>query len=128
MEETTSAEMPPDVREGPQKKGPSPDFGPGPPPEIAAYERELAEHNRIAAPIAIVAAVLILVASLIPRLGRLPVISSGVTLGGVLTLFYGVILALQTQSPLLRFLAIAAGLVVLLVALYLKFRLGTTDS
>lgn len=45
-----------------------------------------------------------------------------VTLGGVLTLFYGVILALQTQSPLLRFLAVAVGLLVLLIALYLKFR------
>ena len=43
-------------------------------------------------------------------------------LGGVLTLLYGVILALQAQSPLLRFLAVAAGLIVLLIALYLKFR------
>jgi hypothetical protein len=53
--------------------------------------------------------------------GRLPVIGGGLMLGGVLTLLYGVILAIQAQSPLLRFLAVTVGLIVLLVALYLKF-------
>lgn len=128
VEDTVPAELPPDAEEEPPPKGPPPDFEPGLPPEISAYERELAEHNRVASPVAIGAAVLILVAGLIPRLGRLPVIGSGVTLGGVLTLFYGVILALQTQSPLLRFLAVAVGLLVLLIALYVKFRPGRTAS
>jgi hypothetical protein len=54
--------------------------------------------------------------------GRLPVI------GGVLTLLYGVILAIQAQSPLLRFLAVTVGLIVLLVALYLKFRPSRTAA
>ena len=65
---------------------------------------------------------MILVAALIPAVGRLPIIGSGPMLGGELMLLYGVILTLQAQSPLLMFLAVAAGLIVLLVALYLKFR------
>jgi hypothetical protein len=41
---------------------------------------------------------------------------------------YGVILAIQAQSPLLRFLAVTVGLIVLLVALYLKFRPSRTTA
>jgi hypothetical protein len=60
--------------------------------------------------------------------GRLPVIGGGLMLGGVLTLLYGVTLAIQAQSPLLRFLAVTVGLIVLLVALYLKFRSSQTAA
>ncbi len=78
----------------------------GPPafePEFQEYQQELAEHNRIGSAIALGASVLILVAALIPAVGRLSIIGSGPMLGGELMLLYGVILALQAQSPLLRF-------------------------
>ena len=42
------------------------------------------------------------------------------TLGGLLTLAYGVILAMLTQSELLRFGGVAVGLAVLFATLYLK--------
>lgn len=63
-----------------------------------------------------------------PRVGRLPVIGQGVTLGGVLTLLYGIVLAVQTQNELLRFIAVAVGLAALLVSAYLRFRPGRTAA
>ncbi len=95
---------------------------------IGAYEQKLADHDRVASVVAIVVAVLILVAGLIPFIGRLPVIGDGVTLGGVLTLFYGMALALQAPSGLLGFFVVAVGLIALLATLYLKFRPGRTVS
>jgi hypothetical protein len=105
-----------------------------PPPQlpgdtaIGGYEQELADHDRIASVVAIVAAVLILVAGLIPRIGLLPVIGDGVTLGGVLTLFYGMGLALQAPGGLLGFFVVAVGLIALLATLYRKFRPDRTVS
>ena len=94
--------------------------------EMDAYEKEFDAHNRVASAVAIGLAVSILVAGLVPAIGRLPAIGDGVTLGGVLVLIYGAILAILTRSELLRFGAVTVGLVVLLVALYLKVRPGNT--
>jgi hypothetical protein len=103
---------------------------PGLPGDAAsgAYERQLADHDRVASVVAIVVAVLILVVGLIPRISLLPVIGDGVTLGGVLTLFYGMALALQAPSGVLGFFVVAVGLIALLATLYLKFRPGRTVS
>jgi hypothetical protein len=46
----------------------------------------------------------------------------------VLTLLYGIVLAVQTQSELLRFVAVAVGLATLLVSAYLRFRPGRTAA
>lgn len=46
----------------------------------------------------------------------------------MLTLLYGIVLAVQTQSELLRFIAVAVGLVALLASIYLKFRPGRTAA
>ena len=113
--------VPPQESEEKTKEPPPKDLPPESKLGFQEYERELAEHNRLGSVIALGASVLILVAALIPFVGRLPVIGGGLMLGGVLTLLYGVILAIQAQSPLLRFLAVTVGLIVLLVALYLKF-------
>ena len=90
--------------------------------EMEGYQQRLSDHHEVASAVAIAAAVLMLLAGLVPRVGRLPVIGQGVTLGGVLTLLYGVVLAVQTQSELLRFVAVAVGLAALLVSIYLRFR------
>lgn len=95
---------------------------------VGAYEQKLAEHDRVASVVAIVVAVLILVAGLIPRISLLPVIGDGVMLGGVLTLFYGMTLALQAPSGVLGIFVVAVGLISLLATLYLKFRPGGTVS
>jgi hypothetical protein len=94
--------------------------------QVGAYQQNLANHDRIASIIAIAVAVAILIAALITRVSRLPVIGDGVTLGGVLTLFYGMILAIQAPSELLGFLVVTVGLLALLATLYLKFRPGRT--
>ena len=95
---------------------------------MEAYQQRLSYHHEVASAVALVAAVALLLVGLVPRIGRLPVIGQGVTLGGVLTLLYGIVLAVQTQSELLRFVAVAVGLAALLVAIYLKFRPGRTAS
>jgi hypothetical protein len=93
-----------------------------------AYQRELSEHRRIASLIAVGAAALLLVVGWVPFLRRLPVIGDGLTLGGLLTLIYGLALGIQVDSNLFRFLVVSAGLVVLLVAIALKLRSGDLQN
>jgi hypothetical protein len=49
-------------------------------------------------------------------------------LGGVLTVLYGLVLALQAEGDVFRFLMEAVVLVVVLVAVYLRFPSGRTGS
>jgi len=85
-----------------------------------AYRDISSRYNLVVASISIGIAVLLLVASLL-WLNRLPVIGDGTTLGAVFTLFYGLIRAFMTESEQIRFVAVAIGLVILLVLVYLKF-------
>ena len=118
---------------------PAPEF-PQPPPEtefggspstekekeLAAEQREkeyqepLSEYNKVVASIAIGAAILLLVISIL-WLNRLPVIGDGVTLGAVFTLFYGLVRAFTTEDEVFRFIAVAVGLVLVLALVYWKF-------
>lgn len=133
-----SPEFPEDpYMEGPMMEGGIPGEEPSPEfveeqrrfqTEMEAYQQRLSDHHEVAAAIAIAAAVLMLLAGLVPRVGRLPVIGQGITLGGVLTLLYGIVLAVQTQSELLRFVAVAVGLAALLVSAYLRFRPSRTAA
>jgi len=45
-----------------------------------------------------------------------------VALGGVFTLFYGLVLALQAEGDIFRFLIVGVVLLVVLVAVYVRFR------
>ena len=54
-------------------------------------------------------------------ISKLPVIGDGTTLGAVFTLFYGLIRAFMTNDEQFRFIAVAMGLVVLIVLVYWKF-------
>lgn len=87
-----------------------------------AYQEEVSEYNRIASLLAVGIAVLILSAVLLLRRIRIPAIRDGVALGGVLTLFYGLVLALQAEGDVFKFLMVALVLLVVLVAGYLRFR------
>lgn len=116
--------FPPDTEDVPPGvEPPLPDLPGETAGRIEAYDREIAEHDQVASVIAIMVAVLILTAGLIFGLGRLPVIGDGVTLGGVLTLLYGMVLEIQAPGGLLGFIVVAVGLIVLVATLYLRFRL-----
>lgn len=85
-----------------------------------AFQGRISDYNRVVCSIAIGAAVLILVASIL-WIDRLPVIGDGATLGAVFTLFYGLIRAFMTDDERFRFVAVAVGLVILLLLVYRKF-------
>jgi hypothetical protein len=85
-----------------------------------AYGERISGYNRVVSTVAIGAAVLLLVGSIL-WLSRLPVIGDGATLGAVFTLFYGLIRAFMTDSERFRFVAVAVGLVVLVALVYWKF-------
>jgi multisubunit Na+/H+ antiporter MnhB subunit len=95
---------------------------------VRAYQEEVVEYNRIASLVAIGIAVLILGAVLLLRRSGIPAIRDGVALGGVLTLFYGLVLALQAEGDVFRFLMVGVVLVVVLAAAYLRFRPDRTAS
>jgi hypothetical protein len=95
--------------------------------EMEAYmEEELPAYNRVASVIALGVAVAILAA--VPLLGRLravpQAITDGVALGGVTTLLYGLVLALEAEGDVFKFLMVAVALLVVLIAIYLRFRPG----
>lgn len=46
----------------------------------------------------------------------------------MLTLLYGLVLALEAEGDVFRFLMVAVVLVVVLVAVYVRFRPGRTGS
>lgn len=86
----------------------------------AAYQVRISDYNRVVSTIAIGAAVLLLVGSIV-WVSRLPVIGDGTTLGAVFTLFYGLIRAFMTDSEQFRFVAVAVGLAILISLVYWKF-------
>lgn len=55
------------------------------------------------------------------RMGGLPVIGEGATLGAVFVLFYGLVRASMTEDEVVRFGAVAVGLAILLALVYQKF-------
>jgi hypothetical protein len=115
----TEEDTPPGVEPSPGFPGEVP---PGAQSPIEAYEQELDYHAQVASVVAIVVALLILVAGLIFGFSRLPIINDGVTLGGVLTLLYGMVLAIRAPSGLIGFIVVAVGLIVLLAVLYRQSR------
>ncbi len=124
-EAALSQDAPPPVDEDTPPGAQPPPGLPGDPglqSPIEAYEQELDTHNQVASVIAILVALLILIAGLISGFSRLPTINDGVTLGGVLTLLYGVILAIQAPGGVLGFIAVTVGLIALLVVLYRQSR------
>lgn len=92
-----------------------------------AYREELSEHQR-GASLAAIGAALLLVSGWVSLLRRLPVIGDGLTLGGLLTLLYGLTLEVQVDSHLFRSLVISVSLAVLLVAIILKLRSGDLQN
>jgi hypothetical protein len=85
-----------------------------------AYQARISDYNKVVSAIAIGVAVALLVGGLLWT-SEFPVIGDGTTLGAVFTLFYGLISAFMTNDEQFRFVAVAIGLVILLVLVYWKF-------
>ncbi len=85
-----------------------------------AYGEAYSDYNLVVACVSVGISVVLLVGSL-ARMGGLPVIGEGTTLGAVLTLFYGLIRAFMTDDEFVRFGAVAVGLAILLALVYRKF-------
>lgn len=91
--------------------------------QIEAYRQSFSQYARVASPVTVVAAAaLILTATLLSGLRRIPTIRDGLALGGVLTLLYGLALGLQAEGDVFRFLVVTVALLTVLAAVYLRFR------
>lgn len=85
-----------------------------------AYEKEMSQYNLYASIILIAIAVIILAISML-GLEKVEVIGDGLTLGGVFTLLYGLGRGMAVENDIFRFIAVTAGLVIILTLTYLKF-------
>ncbi len=96
--------------------------------EERAYREAYSDYNLVVACICVGIAVLLLVGSVV-RMGSLPVIGDGTTLGAVFVLFYGLVRAFMTNDEQVRFGAVAVGLAILLALVYWKYaRLGGSPA
>lgn len=84
-------------------------------------------YNRNVATIAVVAAVILVAASL-TLLRKILLISDGILLGGVLTLLYSVIRGFEAEDTMFQFFVVSVGLFISLVLGYVKFISPTTRS
>jgi len=84
------------------------------------YEEKMEKYNRNVSIIALVAAILILIISLM-LFRKLLVIADGLLLGGVVTLLYSVVRVFGSGDDKLRFLIVSVGLGISLILGYLKF-------
>ena len=87
---------------------------------LKTYEEKMEEYNKNVSIISLVAAILILVISLM-LFRKLLIIADGLLIGGVITLLYSVVRVFGSGDDKLRFLVVAVGLVVSLILGYLKF-------
>ncbi|MDO8649737.1 MAG: hypothetical protein Q7K33_00235 [Candidatus Berkelbacteria bacterium] len=85
-----------------------------------AYQTEMSRYNLYASVILIAVAVLVLAVSML-GLEKVEVIGDGLTLGGVFTLLYGLGRGMAVENDIFRFIAVTAGLVIILILTYLKF-------
>ncbi len=84
------------------------------------YQKSFETYSRNLS-IWLIAAALIILAVSILGLGKILIIGDGLTLGGVFTLFYGLIRAMMGGDEKMRFIAVSFGLVVLIFLAYWKF-------
>lgn len=84
------------------------------------YEEAMNKYNRNLSVMLIAVAMLTIAVSIL-GLGKLEVIGDGLTLGGILTLLYGLGRAVAGGDEKIRFLAVAFGLVVIIFLSYWKF-------
>ena len=84
------------------------------------YQTTMSSYNLYASIILIAIAVAVLAISML-GLEKVEVIGDGLTLGGVFTLLYGLGRGMTVENDIFRFIAVTAGLVIILILTYLKF-------
>jgi hypothetical protein len=84
------------------------------------FSEQFKSYSRNVSIISLVAAILILVASL-TLLAKIKMIADGVLLGGVFTTIYSIIRGLLSEDTKFRFLIVTVGLLIALVLGYIKF-------
>lgn len=84
------------------------------------YRVDSQNYNRNVSTIAVIAASILVIASL-TLLRKILLISDGILLGGVFTLIYSVIRGFSAEDTMFEFLVISVGLIVSLVLGYIKF-------
>ncbi len=84
------------------------------------YMQQSQIYNRNVSTIAVIASVILVIASL-TLLRKILLISDGILLGGVLTLLYSTIRSFSTQDTKFLFIVVSIGLTISLVLGYLKF-------
>lgn len=77
-------------------------------------------YNRNVSIISLIAAIIVLVASL-TLLAKIKMIADGILLGGVFTTVYSIIRGLMSEDTKFRFLIVTIGLLIALVLGYIKF-------
>jgi len=87
---------------------------------LKTYQEKMEKYNRDVSIISLVAAILILVISLI-LFRKLLIIADGLLIGGVITLLYSVARVFGSGDDKLRFLVVSVGLAVSLLLGYIKF-------
>jgi hypothetical protein len=88
--------------------------------DLKAYEAREQVYNRNVSIVTLLAAVLVLAASL-TLLKHVSLIADGMLLGGVLTLAYSIIRGFGTEDNRFRFVVMSASLLITLLLGYLKF-------
>ncbi len=84
------------------------------------YQTEMSNYNLYASIVLIAIAVVVLAVSML-GLEKVEVIGDGLTLGGVFTLVYGLGRGMAVDNDIFRFIAVTAGLIIIVILAYLKF-------
>lgn len=88
--------------------------------QFKTYQDKQSNYNLYASIALIAIAVVVLAISML-GLEKVDVIGDGLTLGGVFTLLYGLGRGMTVENNIFRFLAVTAGLMIILLLAYLKF-------
>lgn len=84
------------------------------------YEAKMQDWSQVASIVILVSATALVALGLFMA-EKMPIIPNGILLGGLFTLFYGVVLGFQSNERYLIFGVTTASLVVIVAAGYLKF-------
>lgn len=84
------------------------------------YDQKMQDWSQVASIVILISATALVALGLFMA-EKMPIIPNGVLLGGLFTLFYGVVLGFQSNERYLIFGVTTASLVVIVTAGYLKF-------
>jgi VIT1/CCC1 family predicted Fe2+/Mn2+ transporter len=84
------------------------------------YQKDIKPYNRKVSIASLIAAIIILVASL-TLLKKIQMMADGILLGGVFTTAYSIIRGLMSEDSRFRFIMVTVGLVIALALGYIKF-------